>query len=695
MRIGIDATSLPVHLAGAGRYIMGLIHGLSQLESSHEYVIFCKQRDRHRFQELPPRFSISCIPDLTRPARIYWQLCGLPDDLQRHHLDLWHATHYTLPVVNVGCLVMVTIHDLAFFRFPHFYSLQKRAFFRWIIRQAVRRADAIIAVSQSTKRDILQFFPHAAPVHSVYSGVDPAFFADSNGTPPPYHRDYLLAVGTQERRKNLPFLIDLFSRLAPDFPDLDLLLIGQPENDTSRILETIRRCRLSHRVRWYGFVPESHLAAYYRHARALVHPAHYEGFGFPILEAMASCLPVVASDRPSINEIGRKFVCLASNEAQNDWEMQLQNLLQNKPPHDLLQAAQAYARRFDWRHTAQQVESLYEHYHDQWVVRRRRHFLPASERTAAKKVLIGSTSLETAVLKTLSFASLFRYPLQEQEILGGLLEAAASPEELRNALQRLLSAGKVQKDNEFYYLPGESHFVALRRKRQDISQSILERNRRWLTWVAHFPGVEAVALSGTLAFANCESTDDLDLFVITQPRRLWLTYLCLAILLKLCRRRRLLCLNYLVARDADPPVQQNLFVAHQIVHLRPVFQPQTILSYQESQPWTRSYLPQGGMGWPLRFAIPERSLLARLLHESWRLLPLGWLDRLCYQVYGYHIRRITASSTTADIRIDRGVIQLFTNNHLESVMQRFHEKFTRTLNHHTQHREEIREAKHP
>ncbi len=671
MRIGIDATCLPAHLAGAGRYILGLIKGLAELRSGHEYIIYCKQRDIRHFQNLPENFSCSVIQAANRPQRIWWELKGLTDRLRQDGVDLWHATHYLIPVVRLHCPVVVTVHDLAFFRFPQCFSPHKRYFFRWAIAHAVRRADFVVAVSRSTLADLEQYFPGARPMTFVYSGIESSFFEPRNGHPPAHTRPYLLAVGTQDRRKNLTFLIETFARISRDYPDLDLVLIGKTENDSSQIQATIQRHNLGGRVHCLGFVPDHVLRSFYHGASLLCHPAQYEGFGFPILEGLACQVPVLASDRPSINEIGGHHAVLAACGAISEWEAAIRHLIANPPAEAQRKTAREYAKQFDWRQTARHMQRLYEEVYQGC---KRNGFGPtkrAQQNRPEPTVSSGNQAVCEAVLKTLAYSHLFQYPLTEKEILQGLFEVQAGEREVQAALQSLLRRRVIQKQGMYYGLAGHDRFIEVRRQRERRTMQLLQENKDWLHFIAHFPGVKALALSGTAAFANCKDRDDIDLFVITEKRRLWLTYSLLAVLLKIAGKRHLFCLNYLVADGAEDIQEQTLFVAHQIVHLRPVTNAPCVKAYIARNGWVRRFLPQGGMDWPIEFRLKGKSRWQRLLAGIWKLPVLDLFDMAAYWVYRRRILSLTSHLGTDSIVLNRKIIKLFTNNHLDRVMRAY------------------------
>lgn len=668
MRIGIDATSLPRAVAGAGKYILGLINGLAQLDVDHTFFIYCKERDRNMFGDLPANFRMRTVANFSRPRRILWQLHGLQANLVRDDIEVWHATHYIVPQVHADYSVVVTIHDLAFIKFPELYSPVKRRFFGWAIRQAIHRADECIAVSSATQRDVAACFPEAKPCHIVHSGIHDAFFRTGNGDGSPYPRRYILAVGTQERRKNYPLLVRAFSQVAADLPLVDLVLAGQPENDTPAIKREVAQAGLRERTLLPGYVPERELLSLYRHAALVCQPSHYEGFGFPALEAMAAGIPVIVSDRPATAELVGEFARKVPPECPDRWAAAMREALAHAPGKGVLSQAQRHVQRFSWRETAQQTVAIYESC---------KNGRAPARRPSQKAVDIANVHLSEAVLRTVVFSDLFDYPLLEKELHAGLLFRAAGELEVREAVRRMRRSGALSEKEGYYFLPGREETVRIRRQREQNTRALLAKYHDDLQAIVDFPFVRAVALSGSAAFGNCRPDDDLDLFVICHKKRLWLVYAMLALFFKLQGKRRALCLNYLIAEGAEDTLERNVFVAHQIAHLRPVYFQEGIDRYRERHAWFRNFLHQGGIPGhlPLLVAGKKKFHLEKLFGS--RLF--DFVETITYHSYRRRIRTMTQDRYGSGVRCTRTVIRLFTNDHMPAIMTRFRERCARVL----------------
>lgn len=661
MRIGIDATCLPHNLTGAGRYISGLIQGLAQHNSSHEFFVYCKKHHRHAFGQLPEKFTLMTIGDYRRPMRIAWQLFYLPAVFRRDRLDLWHATHYIVPVGKSKIPIVTTIHDLTFFKFPAYYDFTKRYFFPESIRRAVKSSAALLAVSRTTLRDLQAQFPEAPPCHLVYCALDPAFQSLPDHKPR-QSAPYLLAVGTQEKRKQFSFLVRVFAVLAKRISNLKLVLVGPAGNDTPDIQRAISENRLEGRVVCTGFVSQAELVAYYCNAAVVCLPSAYEGFGFPVVEALAAATPVLVSDRPAMTEIGGEFVHRAPFGEREAWVSTIENILQKPPPLSMRKNGQQWARQFSLTRMAKATLALYE------SLQPERSFvaMPCSATEPTDR------RIELATARTVAYADVFDYPLTAEEVHAGLIECAASQGETRWALQHLVKQGILQTDGLYFFLSGRSALVRTREQRLRATASLLSRHRRGIRFVLLFPFIKAVAISGAAAFGNATEDDDLDLFIVTSRKRLWIVYTLLVLCLKICGLRHKLCLNYLISEDADEPQAENFFIAHQIVHLRPLLNQRFFRNYRQRCAREEIFLPNGGMQSPIAFPEIANRQKPSFLERIGRLRIFDACELIFRIFYGGHIARLTRQLDRRSIEISSQKIMLFTNNHLYSVLEQYH-----------------------
>ena len=298
--------------------------------------------------------------------RLRWQQLGLPRRAQAAGVDLLHVTGFDAPVWK-PCPVVLTVHDLIGALFPQNLPMAARWYWSKWLPSTVRFADAIIADSQATKTDILRLLPKTSvDVHVIYLGVDEHF------TPQAEDRieivkaayglvnDYILFVGTLEPRKGIDTLIDAFARLSGG-TSADLVLVGKRGWHWEPILRQIEDSQLQERVHVLDYVREDDLPALFSGALALALPSRYEGFGLPVLEAMACGTPVVCTNVASLPEVAGDAAVLVPPDDPVALADALQGLVRDRSmAQDYAALGQAYVQRFRWEETARQTLKVYE-----------------------------------------------------------------------------------------------------------------------------------------------------------------------------------------------------------------------------------------------------------------------------------------------------------------------------------------------
>jgi glycosyltransferase involved in cell wall biosynthesis len=302
MRIGVDATSIFLRKGGIGYYTQHLLECLTGIDPKNEYFLF---KTTSAEPETPVSF-------LTRPnVKIVYSAKNLQKwRSRREGIDLYHGTNFRLRGRGRAGNI-VTVHDLAFKRYPQFLKKNYGQFLSFLkTKRDVHRADRVIAVSGQTAADIVEFFKIGPQkIRVIHHGVDPSFRPDVDadtiaavkkkyGISTP---EYLLWVGTIEPRKNLQALIKCYAALKDIHPACSLVLGGGWGWKYEDILPLVRP--MEDRIKITGYLPPADLPPLYAGARAFVYPSLYEGFGMPLLEAMASGIPVVGANTSSIPEV--------------------------------------------------------------------------------------------------------------------------------------------------------------------------------------------------------------------------------------------------------------------------------------------------------------------------------------------------------------------------------------------------------
>lgn len=726
MRIGIDATCLPSALAGAGRYIHGIVRGLAAVDHDNEYFVFIKAHDAAHFSHLPANMSLVRLPMHSRALRLFWQHTRAGAQAQKLGLEVWHGTHYTLPNFTHNLACVATFHDLGVFHHPQLYPLDKRVYFRSVMQQAARRAQQLVAVSDATSRDLRELLSPAPSaidaqrVTTIFSGVEEKFFqpvteAEKTRVRNAYHLDapFILFVGTFEKRKNLVLLLHAFQEFCQREHGTPLLaLAGQESNGSAEVTATIARLGLQNRVRLLGYVAEADLPALYQSAELFVMPSLYEGFGFPLLEAMASGTIALAANNSSLRELAShaQMLCDATPRA---WAQKMKTLLFDKKlREELARHSVQHARQFCWKRSAEILRETYERAAGEKRQRAHPHAMSTtanglrhskglrdvlSRQSRQSEALelgennhvhggfsdarpVQKKSLAAAIKKTLVYSDLFDYPLTAEEVHCSLIEHAATQFEVRHELEALCAAGTLAKRELYYCLPGREHCVQLRQRRRENSAKILQSYRGILRLIKNFPFIRTVALSGTLAFQNAKGDDDLDLFLIVEQGRLWTVYTSLVVLCKILGRRRGVCLNCLLDTAHLALAERNFFVAHQIAFLRPLSGVKTLQAFGDANAWITRFLPQMPNAAPALAEVQAEddrraySKSRRGLETFLRWRGFNFIETALGTLYRRRIKHLTSHLEAQAIVAETGAIKLFTNNHRFRIERRLEQR---------------------
>ena len=300
MRIAFDATAIPRNRAGAGVYIFNVVQALAQVDALSEYVIFARPEFIAEFGITQPNFTFVPVMAESQHKRLLWEQTGLPRAVRRMGIDVLHSPHYTMPL-RVSCRTVVTFHDMIFFLMPDMMDGRGRtAIFQKMMQWGGRHADRLIAVSESTRQDMLRVL-HIRPerVVSIPEAAHGAFrrlpAMQAQATCARYDLvpgRFILFVGVLEPRKNVPLLLKAYARLASEFPDVPLAIAGKKGWMFDEIFEQVTALSLADRVRFLGYVPEDDLVGLYNTARVFAYPSRYEGFGLPVLEGLQCGAPV-------------------------------------------------------------------------------------------------------------------------------------------------------------------------------------------------------------------------------------------------------------------------------------------------------------------------------------------------------------------------------------------------------------------
>jgi glycosyltransferase involved in cell wall biosynthesis len=294
------------------------------------------------------------------------ELVSVSFQANRAGISVFHSPHYTLPL-GLSMRRVVTIHDVIHLRFPEYFSQVQRAYARMMIGHACRAADAVIVDSQFAEKELARFIPcPPEKIHVIHLGVSGDFSpAEGSSSSVQFRRKYsivgryLLYVGSLKPHKNVSALIRSFSTLR-DSTDVQIVCVGERLEDNASLRALCLSTGIGDRVRSLGWLPEPDLIAAYRAATAVVLPSLYEGFGFPVLEAMACGTPVIGSNAASIPEVMGDAGILFDPSVDRDLAGALRLVLDDSSLRDTLrEKGLRRAKLFTWSRCAEGTLKLY------------------------------------------------------------------------------------------------------------------------------------------------------------------------------------------------------------------------------------------------------------------------------------------------------------------------------------------------
>ena len=365
MLIGIDAHSWGLNLAGNETYTFNLLHNLAKVDEDNIYRIYLSQKGILK-EELFKKSNFEA--KLIRPCGRWLRMpLVMPVKLLAQRIDLLHVQYFSPPICP--CKLIVTVHDVSFRRFPQWFTGRELFMFNFIAR-TLKKAESIIAVSEFTKREIINHYNVSKDkIAVIYNGVDRIFrpITDLNLI----HRikrkhkvpcDFILHVGRINIRKNIPIIIRAFKMLKErGIHGYKLVLAGEENWKCDNIKGLIKQLAIEEEIIFTGYIPQMDLPALYSAARLFVSPSFYEGFGLAPLEAMACGIPVVTSDTTAFPEILEDAATMVDPYNTEELAETMRKLLSDEDLREkMILKGLRQVKKFNWEKTARETLKIYK-----------------------------------------------------------------------------------------------------------------------------------------------------------------------------------------------------------------------------------------------------------------------------------------------------------------------------------------------
>ena len=370
MTIAINTLPLLDNQAGAERYTRNIINYLVRLNGDHQYHLILSRINQSLYRPNQGNFQQTVVDVNTRHKllRILSEQIYLPRLLKRQGVNLLFSP------CNIGprflsVPLVITLFDLHWLRFPELFSPLRLAYLRRALTWSARKAEAVLTISENSKKDLINLL--SVPEEKItvtYVGLDPLFREiPEKSELQELRRRYglkdrfILSVGQLHKRKNIPGLLQAYQRLAAHSPlNVQLVLAGGEGDGAAEVREAVRQIGRD-RVVFTGCLPDEDLLRFYHAAECLVYPSFYEGFGLPVLEAMACGCPVITSNSSSLPEVAGGAALLIDPHRIETITEALVSLLANPVlSQSLIQKGLEQARKFTWEAAARRTLEVFE-----------------------------------------------------------------------------------------------------------------------------------------------------------------------------------------------------------------------------------------------------------------------------------------------------------------------------------------------
>lgn len=374
MTIGIDIRNIGKKRTGDEVVFFNLVKNLALIDKSNEYKLFTDIGDAGTLEKINNDLEIeNCknfeIVSLPTKNKFTWNFWTIQKYLRKNPVDIYLTQYITPFLVPKSIKIATIIHDISFKIYKQFIKVSDLFFLNILIPWSFKRADKIIAVSRFTRDEIIKYYRITPEkVDWIHNAVADDFLKQDT-SPEKLEQvknkyklleKFILYLGTLQPRKNIPTLIEAFSKINKD--NIKLVIAGgKGHNFDRRISEAVKKYNLEEGIIFPGFIDEEDKVAVMKSAKVFCFPSFYEGFGIPILEAMSQGTPVIASDIPPHREIAGEAVIYFNPDNAQELADKLQKVIDNDNlRQELSQKGSEQVKRYSWRKTAEKLLGIFE-----------------------------------------------------------------------------------------------------------------------------------------------------------------------------------------------------------------------------------------------------------------------------------------------------------------------------------------------
>ena len=367
--IGVNARYLQRDITGIERYILEVLQNLATVDKENTYTLFFGSHGH--LPKLPDAANhhkyITHMNTRSRLMRVLWEQFILGTEVARKKIDVFHGTSFVLPFIK-SCKYVITIYDLAFMASPDSFTLANRLYFKLFLAPSIKLADKIIAISQATKKDIIKYFHVPADkVEVIHCALSPKIHKETNNEKLQEVKKkyslpdkFIMFTGLISPRKNLDRSIKAFAKVRHQIPH-KFVIVGKKGWLYEPVFKLVEKLGIQKDVIFTGYIPDDDLCALYTLADIFMFPSLYEGFGLPILEAMACGCPVITSNISSMPEVAGDAALLVNPYSVNDIAKAIERIYCDKNLRkQFVNKGYAQIKKFTWKNTAKRTLKVYE-----------------------------------------------------------------------------------------------------------------------------------------------------------------------------------------------------------------------------------------------------------------------------------------------------------------------------------------------